>query len=78
MTDTDRLNFLLQFISVSDVGDDTYCPGICVDYEEMEEKLTWGNENEKGQRPSLALAWNADIRDVIDRAICVAQWEGER
>lgn len=63
-TDTKRINFLLQFIHIEDIGDDTSVPKIWVDYLTMEGKLY----------PHIKTL-NDDVRDVIDRAL--DQWSGE-
>ena len=69
MDDTDRLDFLLKFIKVDDIGDDLPCPGIVVNHESMEDSLSWGVANSNHQRPSLVQTWDANPRTVIDKAI---------
>ncbi len=43
LTDTDRLNFLLKYFAVEDIGDEDYCPVVVIRAEELEDVLTWGN-----------------------------------
>lgn len=59
MNDTDRLNFILKYMCIDDVGDEEYVPGINVDYESLCEELQKYNP----------IKFNDNIRDVIDRAI---------
>ncbi len=68
-SDTDRLNYLLQFVAIDDVGDEEYCKGIVVSYEEMEEKVGLGPPDETGRMEGTIREWNDDLRDVIDRAM---------
>jgi hypothetical protein len=67
MTDTDRLDFLLQFLSVDDVGDETACCGVIVNHEDLEAKLGFGPMID-GRAEALA-TWREDLRSVIDKAI---------
>ena len=72
ISDTDRLNFLLNFLSIDDVGDRDYVRGVCVDYEAMEKRLSWGRPDEnhsQRQQKSHIKTWEDDIKDVLDRAI---------
>ena len=57
MTDSDRLDFLLKYLSIDDVGDDVICLGINVKGEKLADDL------------SFIKTWDDDLRDVIDRAI---------
>ena len=68
MTDTERLNFILNYFVTDDIGDETYVPGVCIDHERLEEDLTWGVE-ENGQRQSHYKNWDEDLRSIIDKAI---------
>jgi len=68
ITDTDRLNYLLQFISVDDVGDEEYVMGVVVETESLEEQLTFGPLVGGKMLPNVK-TWTDSIRDVIDRAI---------
>jgi hypothetical protein len=68
-TDTDRLNYLLQFIRIDDVGDEEYCMGIVVDHESLEEKVGLGPEGSDRIMRGTIQTWNDDLRDVIDRAM---------
>lgn len=68
LTDTDRLNYLLQFICVDDVGDEEYCKGIVVSGERLEEEVGFGPMVNGRMEPTVK-DWGDDLRDVIDRAI---------
>ena len=68
-TDTDRLDYLLQFIRIDDVGDEEYCKGIVVDSEKLEEKVGLGPENSDRIMRGTIHDWDDDLRDVIDRAM---------
>lgn len=68
-TDTDRLNYLLQFIRIDDVGDEEYCKGIVVDNEKLEDKVRLGPEGSDQILRGTIHGWNDDLRDVIDRAM---------
>ncbi len=68
-TDTDRLNYLLQFIRIDDVGDEECCKGIVVDSESMEEKVGLGPMGDDWRMPGTIQDWDDDLRDVIDRAM---------
>ena len=65
ITDTDRLNYLLKYFRIDDVGDDQYSPGIVIDHETLEDILTWGR--------SLGVRVNQcdrqDFRRIIDMTI---------
>ena len=61
-TDTQRLDFLLEYFSISDIGDECAVSAVSIQSEDLEVRLGHG------------MAWEADIRDVIDRAM----GEGER
>jgi len=69
-TDKERLDFLLRYISIEDVGDESYCPGVVVRSEALEEALSHGPKaDEDGYYPNTIERWGDDMRDVIDRAI---------
>ena len=68
MNDTDRLNFILNYFTTDDIGDETYVPGVCIDNEELENDLTWEPEKD-GKALSHYKNWDDDIRVIIDRAI---------
>ena len=68
MTDTERLNFLLKYFSIEDVGDEIFVPGVYIECESLEEDLTWGVE-QNGRRESHFRTDSDDMRDIIDRAI---------
>ena len=57
--DTERLNFLLQFLSIEDVGDEERVMGTCVDQDRMEHALQYG----------VCTAKTDDLRTIIDWAI---------
>ncbi len=63
LEESHRLSFLLQFITVEDVGDDQFCPGVVVQQESMEDALTFGQGNK------VMVSTDDDLRDVIDRAM---------
>lgn len=67
-TDTDRLNYLLKFIFVDDVGDYDCAKGVVVKYENMELELTSGPVVD-GCMENLVQEWDDDLRDVIDRSM---------
>lgn len=66
MTDTDRLNFLLKYFCVDDIGDDSYVPGVIIRSESLEDFLTWGKEAPKRMNQCKD---TGDFRVIIDRAI---------
>lgn len=65
LTDTDRLNFLLTYFCIDDVGDEHYCPGVVIRSEALEDVLTWGRET--GTR--LNQCDTDNFRTIIDRSI---------
>ena len=67
--DTKRLEFLLQFFGIEDVGDEDFCPGLALDYDALMEKVGYGPPDEKERRWSNVLSRDDDLRDVIDRAL---------
>lgn len=69
--DKERLDWLESFFSVDDVGDETYVPGWFVNYENLQEKLTWG-PNVNG-RMELLCTKDAKLRQAIDAAL--AAWK---
>jgi len=68
-SDTQRLNYLLQFILIDDVGDEYCSMGIVVRNEEMEEKVGYGPKESGGRMAGMIRTWDDDIRGVIDRAM---------
>jgi hypothetical protein len=58
-SDTERLDFLLRFLSVEDVGDEDFILGVVVSPEALEEAIG----------VSGVLDWKEDLRTIIDRAI---------
>ena len=56
--DTRRLDFLLKYMVIDDVGDDEACPGVLVRSDSLEGDLCNGNR----------IGWDDNLRDVIDRA----------
>ena len=58
-SDTERLEFLLRFLSVEDVGDEDFIPGVVVNPDALEEAIG----------VSGVLDWKEDLRTIIDRAI---------
>lgn len=67
-TDTDRLNYLLKFIFIDEIGDYDSCKGITVKKEKLETELTSGPAIE-GEIENLVQEWDDDLRDVIDRSM---------
>ena len=67
MTDTDRLNFLMQFLSYDDVGDEDYVPGVVVRWEDMEEAFSLGPKTD-GTAEYVCNPTDS-MRTTIDRAI---------
>ncbi len=59
MNDTERLDFILKYFRIDDVGDEDYCPGVCIREEALADVLSIG----------VKLDWDDNLRDVIDRAI---------
>jgi hypothetical protein len=73
MTDTERLDFLLTFLDIDDVGDDDIVPGVVANYEGLEESLTFGQEGRNYVRECAVevdcLYRQVDKRRLIDLAI---------
>ena len=62
--DTARLDFLLKFLRIDNIGDDRYVPGVIVSDYELSEALTWATSGENGEPlPDL------NLRRIIDQAI---------
>lgn len=59
ITDTERLDFILKYFCIDDVGDEEYIPGVCINEEKLADELSIG----------IYLNWDDNLRDVIDRAI---------
>ena len=57
-TDTERLDFILEYFHIDDIGDDIPCIGVVCRYESLESAL---------QQPGIA--YGCDVRDLIDMAI---------
>lgn len=68
ITDTERLDYLLGFILLTDVGDADFCPGVVVDQETMEDRLSFGRADIDGKAEAIC-KFGDDLRAVIDRAI---------
>ena len=60
ITDTERLDFILKYFNIEDVGDDDFMIGVRINSEPLEDIL--GNAN----------GWDEPLRDIIDRAITKA------
>ena len=75
-TDTERLDFLLQFFEIDDIGDETFVLGVRIDYETLETRLSFGaprGPNRPMLKTRLSLARPGDsMRDIIDKAI--SEW----
>lgn len=67
LTDTDRLNFLLKYFCIDDVGDEEYCPGVIIRNEDLEDVLTWGTPPGAGVRRNQCDT--DDLRRIIDISI---------
>jgi hypothetical protein len=67
-SDTDRLDFLLGFLSIGDVGDEDVCFSVIVDAESMEEKLGYGKADASGRMKGLHEKGDT-LRDILDKAI---------
>jgi hypothetical protein len=73
-TDTDRLDFLLQFFSVQDTGDEDVCPGMIVDTDAVSDAFDYGQL--ANESIGLMCGWiNNDMRRVIDNAI---EWRDQK
>jgi hypothetical protein len=68
MTDTDRLEYLMQFFDVTDCGDEYVCPGMTVDVDAVSDAFDCGPLS--GEVITLMEGWiNHDMRRAIDKAI---------
>jgi hypothetical protein len=67
-SDSERLNFLLQFLSIGDAGDTDCCFGVMVDAESMEEKLSYGKADADGRMKGLHATGDTVVA-MIDKAI---------
>lgn len=66
--DTERLDFLMQFFEVSDVGDESLCVGVVVDTDAVGEAFDFGALKDEQWSPFSG--WkNPDMRRAIDKAI---------
>ena len=68
-TDTDRLNYLLKYISIDDVGDEKTVLGVVVPSEWIEAELTLGPYRAEMEPVKLVHDWNDNLRDIIDRSM---------
>ncbi len=72
-TDTERLDFILKYFEIDDIGDAEAVPGVVINSEKLEDDLTYGAEEPHptytAYRSSLIKEYEDDLRDVIDRAI---------
>lgn len=62
------LDFLLQYFSIDDIGDEFYVPGVCIRWEELEENLTCEPPDEKGNR-KIRVKQDDNMLDVIRKAM---------
>jgi hypothetical protein len=72
MTDTERLDFLLTFLDIDDVGDDAVVPGVVANYEGLEESLTFGEQRNyvcECAQEANCFYRQVDKRRLIDLAI---------
>jgi hypothetical protein len=68
-SDTERLDYLLSFIRIDDVGDEQSCLGIVVNDERLETALGFGPENSDHILTPNIHSYDDNLRDVIDRSI---------
>lgn len=67
LDDTKRLEFLMRFLTVGDDGDESVCPGVQVESDDMKSALDLGCV---GEKYCLVDGWvNPDMRRVIDKAM---------
>lgn len=66
-SDKERMDWLEQFFSVEDVGDDYFCPGVVVDTDRIQEALSFGPAKD-GKSPAIQKLGNT-LRQCIDAAI---------
>ena len=67
ITDTERLEFLMKFFTVDDIGDEHVFPGVVVDADEVSDAFSYAVE---GEVVTMLYGWqNPDMRRVIDKAI---------
>lgn len=70
--DTNRLNFLMRFFRVEDVGDDSYCAGMVVDIDAVSDAFDRGQLGD--EVVTLTGGWvNPDMRRAIDKAMAFAE-----
>lgn len=70
--ESQRLEFLMQFFGVEDVGDESVCPGVVVDTDAVGDAFNCGALVD--ERVTLMDGWqNPDMRRVIDKAIAYAE-----
>ena len=75
--DTARLDFLLRFIRIDDVGDsDPTLKGVVIKCEEMSDAIGFGpiKDNDADR---LIKEWDDNLRTVIDRAIAAHGFAGK-
>ena len=67
-TDTERLEFLMQFFEVADCGDEDVCPGMIVSADDVSKAFDYGPLSD--ETVTLMDGWiNPDMRRVIDKAM---------
>jgi hypothetical protein len=67
-TDTDRLDFLLRFLTCEDIGDDDVSLALTVDAERLRDALPV-DIAASHVNGSMLNGWTCDARQVIDAAI---------
>jgi hypothetical protein len=68
VNDTERLEFLMQFFTVDDIGCEEACPGVIVDTCKADDMFNCGAL--AGETVTYYGGWeNPDMRRVIDKAI---------
>jgi len=71
MTDTERLEFLMRFFRVDDIGDEHVCPGMIVDTYAVSAAFDFGPLAD--ETVTLMGGWNnPDMRRAIDKAMAHA------
>ena len=71
MSDTERLEFVMQFFRVEDVGDADVCPGMVVDIDDVSAAFDCGPLAD--ETVTICGGWqNPDMRRAIDKAMAYA------
>jgi len=73
--DKQRLDWLSDFFGVEDIGDEDFCPGMCINAQRLEEALTYGSPVD-GKAPILVTK-ESTLRDAIDAAVSNSKLKGD-